>query len=100
MSLLTYRELYDEAWNELLELVASRNALLRMLETMSRMAMGVTPASGIIIEFDVTRAEQIVARIEELTAEISYGIQEVNSLAEQCGAPSVKWQNIALRPAK
>ncbi len=92
----TYRELYDEAWNQLFDLVTSRNALLRTLETMSRMAMEITPASGLVIEFDVSRAEEIVARIEQITAEISAAIQEVNNLAEQCGAPSVKWQNIVL----
>lgn len=95
--MLNYTELYDDAWNQLFDLVASRNALLRVLETMSRLAMDVTPASGMVIEFEVTRAEELVARIEQLTGEISAGIQEVNILAEQCGAPSIKWQNIAMR---
>jgi hypothetical protein len=94
---LNYTELYDDAWNQLFDLVASRNALLRALEAMSRLAMDVTPASGMVIEFEVTRAEELVARIEQLTGEISAGIQEVNILAEHCGAPSIKWQNIALR---
>ncbi len=98
--MLSYRELYDEAWHRLFDLVSSRNALLRTLETMTRLAMDMTPASGFVIEFDVSRAEEIMAGIERLTGEISASMQEVNSLAEQCGAPSIKWQNIALRSGK
>ena len=89
--------MYDEAWNQLYDLVASRNSLLRALDTMSRLAMDVTPASGLVIEFEVTRAEELVAKIEQLTAEISAGIREVNSLAERCGAPSIQWRNIVTR---
>ncbi|HEX8991460.1 MAG TPA: hypothetical protein VF784_07250 [Anaerolineales bacterium] len=96
--MLSYRVMYDEAWNQLFDLVASRNALLRALNTMSRLAMEVTPASGMVIEFEVTRAEELIVKIEQLTGEISAGIREVNTLAERCGAPSVQWQNIATRP--
>ncbi len=95
--MLSYLVLYDEAWNQLFDLVASRNALLRSLYTMSRLAMDVTPASGMVIEFEVTRAEELVAKIEQLTAAISAGIREVNSLAERCGAPSVQWQSVVTR---
>ncbi len=67
---------------------------------MAKLAMDMTPASGIVIEFDVSRAEELLARIEALTDEITGAIQRVNSFAEQCGAPSIKWQNIALRSGK
>ena len=62
--------------------------------------MEMTPAAGIVIEFDVTRAEELLAKIEDLNEEISGAMQRVNSFAERCGAPSVKWQNIALRSEK
>jgi hypothetical protein len=91
------RELYDEAWHELFDLVESRNKLLRSLGMMSNLAMEVTPAAGMVIEFDVSRAEELVAGVDELTHRISAGIQRVNSYAEKCGAPSLKWQNISLR---
>lgn len=97
MPTLTYRELYDEAWHQLASMVAKRSALLRRLDMMAKMAMDVSPVAGIVIEFDVSRAEDILAQIEALTDEISGGIQRVNSFAEQCGAPSIKWQNILLR---
>ncbi len=96
MAASNIRELYEEAWHDLFDLVISRNRLLRRLEEMARVAMEMSPATGLVIEFDVSRAEQLVAGIEELNQLISAGIQEVNLYAEQCGAPSVKWQDIAL----
>jgi hypothetical protein len=81
-------------------MVATRSALLRSLDMSAKLAMEMTPAAGIVIEFDVTRAEELLTRIEELNAEISGAMQRVNSFAERCGAPSVKWQNIALRSEK
>lgn len=80
--------------------MASRGALLRNLDMAAKLAMETTPAAGIVIEFDVTRAEELLAKIEDLNAEISGAMQRVNSFAERCGAPSVKWQNIALRSEK
>ncbi len=100
MAILTYRELYDEAWQQLYDLVARRSVLLRSLDMMARMAMDMTPAAGMVIEFDVSRAEELLAQIEQITDEITGAIQRVNSFAEQCGAPSVKWQNIILRSEK
>ncbi len=100
MAILTYRELYDEAWQQLYDLVARRSVLLRSLDMMARMAMDMTPAAGMVIEFDVSRAEELLAQIEQITDEITGAIQRVNSFAEQCGAPSVKWQNITLRSEK
>ncbi len=82
------------------ELVASRSAVLRTLDMLARLAMDMTPASGMVIEFDVSRAEELLTRVEELNAEISGAMQRVNSFAERCGAPSIKWQNIALRSEK
>ncbi len=100
MAILTYRELYDEAWQQLYDLVVKRSALLRSLDIMAKMAMEMSPAAGMVIEFDVTRAEELLEQIEQITGEISGAIQRVNSFAEQCGAPSVKWQNIPLRSEK
>ncbi len=100
MAILTYRELYDEAWQQLYDLVVKRSALLRSLDIMAKMAMEMSPAAGMVIEFDVTRAEELLGQIEHITGEISGAIQRVNSFAEQCGAPSVKWQNILLRSEK
>jgi hypothetical protein len=97
MHILTDRELYDEAWHQLASMVARRSALLRTLDVMAKLAMEVSPASGMVIEFDVSRAEELLKQVEALTDEISGGMQRLNSFAEQCGAPSVKWQNIALR---
>ena len=90
------RELYDEAWHELFDLVAQRSMLLHALDSMSRLAMNITPTTGLVIEFEVTRAEQLVAAIDNLTPLISAGIQTVNGYAEQCGRPTIKWQHVAL----
>jgi hypothetical protein len=100
VAILTYRELYDEAWQQLFDLVARRSALLRSLDVMAKMAMEGIPAAGMVIEFDVSRAEELLAQIERVTDEITGAIQRVNSFAEQCGAPSVKWQNVILRSEK
>ncbi len=94
MRILTNRELYDEAWQQLFNMVAKRSTLLRNLDMMAKLAMDMTPATGMVIEFDVSRAEEILRQIEAMTDEISGGIQRVNSFAEQCGAPSIKWQNL------
>src|SRR5512141_2186436 len=91
------REQYEEAWHELCDLVASRNRLLRSLDAMARLAMDVSPAGGMVIEFDISRAEELVSQVDALTRDISTGMQKLNSYAEQCGASSVKWQNVALR---
>ncbi len=97
MATANVRELYDLAWHELFDLVESRSKLLRKLDMMARMAMDLTPATGMVIEFDVSRAEQLLAGIDDLMPRISAGIQKVNGYAEQCGRPTIKWQNIALR---
>ncbi len=97
---LTNRELYDEAWHQLFDLVAKRSALLRSLDMMAKLAMDMTPATGMVIEFDVSRAEEMLRQIDALTGEISGAMQRVNSFAERCGAPSIKWQNISLRSEK
>ena len=96
MATASIRELYEEAWHELIDLVAARKRLLRGLEEMARLAMEMTPTGGMVIEFDVSRAEELVVGIDALTPQISAGIQKVNWYAEQCGAPSVKWQNVPL----
>ena len=100
MAVANIRELYDDAWHELFDLVAQRNKLLHTLDMMTKLAMDMTPAAGMVIEFDVSRAEEIVAAIDELTPQISAGIQKVNIYAEQCGSPSIKWQNISLSSEK
>jgi len=100
MAIANIRELYDEAWHQLFDLVDRRNKLLHALNMMTTFAMDMTPATGMVIEFDVTRAEELVAAIDALTPQISTGIQRVNGYGEQCGRPTIKWQNISLRSEK
>jgi hypothetical protein len=97
MAAANMREQYEEAWHELLDLARNRNRLLRSLDTMARVAMDVTPAEGLLIEFDVTRAEDLISLVDMLTPKITAGIQKLNGLAELCGRPTVKWQNVTLR---
>ncbi len=94
MTLPNVRELYDEAWHELFDLVEMRSKVLHKLATMSSLATDMTPATGMVIEFDVTRAEELIAAVDDMTPRITEGIQRVNALAEKCGKPSLRWQKM------
>ncbi len=90
----TIREQHEAAWRELFELVDKRNTALRRLEMMAKLAMDMTPATSMVIEFDVVRAEELIAAVDDMTPRITEGMQRVNALAEKCGRPSLRWQKM------
>lgn len=81
-----FRKLYREAWHRLFQLVMRRNGLLRRLDRMVAPAMNLTPATGIVVEFDTDKARLLLAVIDGLTPRITAGVEEVNRYtgADEC----------------
>ena len=88
------RKQHAEAWDRLFALVKKRNHLLDDLGTSAKYAGDFSPATGMFMEFDFERAQQILAKVQEMTPAIYAAIDELNGYAEQIGKPRIerkKW---------
>ncbi len=83
------RALYDKASDELLELVQFRSRALRDLARISFAAADILPSSGMLVEFRVERAKQLLSDVEALAPQIAAAVDRVNGLAEKIGKPQV-----------
>ncbi len=85
---------YDTAWQRLGELAEQRNALLRQLASMATLAGEFSPTKGLLIEFNVDRADSILKQIQEIRPRIFSTIEEVNRYAVQLGKPRIERQRL------
>ncbi len=86
--------LHDQAVEKLSELVQERSRLLRKLARMTTAAADIMPETNLVVEFDIARARDLVAQIEELTPEIAAGVVQVNLRARQIGVPQIRWVHL------
>ena len=86
------RQLHKQAWNLLFDLVKQRNALLRSVAVRANWASNLTPATGMIGEFDYDLAREMLATAEQLTPAIYAAMEELNVIAAQIGAPQIRKQ--------
>ncbi len=59
--------------------------------------MNSTANPAIVIEFDAGVAQEILARVHQLTLEISVAMGEVNQWARAAGKPPIQWRRVDLR---
>ncbi len=81
---------YETTWQRLLELAGNRNLLLRQLSSMANVAGEFVPANGVLIEFNVDRAQSILAQLQELRPRLFATIEELNRYAAQIGKPRIE----------
>ena len=93
------RTFHEAALQRLSGLVSERDKSLRLLEITARVATGITPATGMVIEFDIASARNLVDAIYELTPKIAAQMVELNGYARQLGKPDIIWQAIDIRDA-
>ena len=91
------RTLHQKAWDSLFDLVMLINGLLQSLDIMARRAIGITPVTGFVIEFDTGLARQLLDEIDTLTPQVSAGIEEVNQCAGKIGKPQIQWRPMEIR---
>lgn len=61
------------------------------LDTIASLPLSISPRSGHVAAFDVEDARQLLASIEQQTAQIQQAIDEANTHADACGRPRVVW---------
>ena len=86
--------LHDQAWKQLSDLVQERSRLLRSLAQMATIAAEITPATGMMVEFDIEKARPLLDQVEDLTPQIAAGIVQVNRHARGIGKPQIRWFKI------
>ena len=89
--------LHEAAWEHLCELVSQRDKLLHSLEAAARVAMDITPAIGVVIDYDSISARDLLDAIDQLTPRIVAQMEELNGYARQIGKPEITWRKIDLR---
>ena len=90
------RTSYGKAWDRLFELLVQRNKSLRCLNMMVSLTTEVTPATGMVIEFDTSLARQLLDEVDTLTPRISEAIEDVNKDAEKIAKPQIQWRKLYL----
>ncbi len=83
--------LHEEACRDLSELVQRRSRALRKLEKMAKAAAEIKPSTGIVVEFELERARDILAEVEELAPELAAGVVRVNRHARKIGKRQIHW---------
>ncbi len=86
---------YEQARQKLLALVLARNKLLLRLDGLTLTPLNLSPASGLVADFDRTAARQIIDEVDRLAPQIDDLLAEVNRLAVECGKPTLDWQGRA-----
>jgi hypothetical protein len=84
------RTLHAAAWNRLYELVKERNKLLRDLAARANFAADLTPATGMLGEFDIVQAKGILARLNAMTFMLDAALDELNGYAKQIAKPIIE----------
>lgn len=91
------RKKYDQAWQVLFDLVLQRNRLLEQLHRMAQLASELTPASGMVIEFDMETAGKLLQEASELAPKIDAAIEDVNHWGKQIGKPKIEKKDNAFK---
>ena len=90
MTLNDLRNQHEAAWQRLSGIVSQRTDLLKQLGQMANYAGDFSPATGMFMEFDIDKARDLLARLEDMTPVIYYAIDELNSYAKQIGKPRIE----------
>jgi len=90
MTLDLARKRYETTWQQLLDLANTRNLLIQQLASMAHVAGEFYPANGILIEFNVDRAQSILAQLQEVRSKLFSTIEELNRYAAQIGKPRIE----------
>ncbi len=83
---------YEQAVQQLHQLVYWRNEYLRELNAMCCLPMQTKPSEGYVVEFDVKRASQLLDRISLQNVQIARAMETVNRYARVVGRERLEWR--------
>ncbi len=83
---------HQQSMWRLAELVLQRNRSLLRLNTLAILPLGLTPASGMIAEFDTHAARKLLDQIDRQTERINDALAETNHQGGLCGSAPVTWR--------
>lgn len=82
---------YTDAKDKLTDLLMKRDEILRELERLAKLPMGGSQlTAGIVQNFNVAKAQELVSKLSELTGNINSTIAEINMNAEKAGKFPIK----------
>ncbi len=84
---------YEQAVQQLHQLVYWRNEYLRELDAMCCLPMQTKPSEGYVMEFDVRRASQLLDRISLQNVQIVRAVETVNRYASAVGRNRLEWRS-------
>ena len=84
--------LYAEALERLTTLVKMRSLLLRRLHAAAEVAANITPAVGMVVEYDTGSARALLDEIDAMALSVAAGVDDVNRCAAEIGKPPIRWQ--------
>jgi hypothetical protein len=82
---------YEDALQQLSDLVEQRDQALLQLDTMASLPLSISPRSGNVAEFDLDTAQMLLDRVHTQTERIRTAMEMLNRYAEQCSRPEVRW---------
>jgi hypothetical protein len=86
------RDEYYQARIRLVDLIAERNRALRSLNRMILQTVDEHPWAGVLGEFDMLRAQELLSTVSELESQIAGATDLVNRYAGQIGSPPIARQ--------
>ena len=86
------RDLYNNAWNRLWDILKERDALVADLARMANAAKDSHPAAGFVVDLDAERAHDLIDQIDAYRPRLTEAMQELNERGKGIGKPPVEWQ--------
>ncbi len=84
--------LHEQALERLTALVKMRSQLLRRLHAAAEVAANITPAVGMVVEYDTSSARALLDEIDAMARSVAAGVDDVNRCAAEIGKPPIRWQ--------
>jgi len=81
---------YTEASSKLSSLVFERNEVIMQLQKLTSVAIGMSISAGVVLVFNVVKAQELIGKISKLEEEINSIISEINTNATKCGKSTIR----------
>jgi len=81
---------YTEASSKLSSLLYERNEVIMQLQKLTSVAIGMSISAGVVLVFNVVKAQELIGKISKLEEEINSTISEINTNATKCGKSTIR----------
>jgi len=75
---------------KLSSLVFERNEVIMQLQKLTSVAIGMSISAGVVLVFNVVKAQELIGKISKLEEEINSIISEINTNATKCGKSTIR----------